>query len=361
MSSRMTMRERMLEIVKGRPADRVPFSQYSNCGGPNEDVWALIGRGNMGILRGLRVLAVERPGSRLETTPFERSGLRGERTILRTPEGDLEQEKLFEPALNTGSIRRHFVRTPEDYRILNALLRSEALHEDLAPYRRELDTWGEDGLVFATLGRTPFQQLWIQWAGLEGACVHMAEAPQIVEETLALMAANQRRECEVVRAAVGKVPIPYVDFMENITAPVIGERLFRKYCVPQYDYMAELLEGTGILVCAHTDGDLKSLWNAIGESGLSGLESLTPPPDNDTSVAEAAARWPYMRLFVNFPSSVHLAEPEAVYRETMRLLEEGGHTGRMWIQISENVPPGAWRRSFPAIVQAIEDFGRPGG
>ena len=43
----------------------------------------------------------------------------------------------------------------------------------------------------------------------------------------------------------------------------------------------------------------------------------------------------------------------------MKILEEAGHTGRLWIQISENVPPGAWRRSFPEIVRAIKEFGTP--
>jgi hypothetical protein len=69
--------------------------------------------------------------------------------------------------------------------------------------------------------------------------------------------------------------------------------------------------------------------------------------------------WPAMRLFLNFPSSVHLWEPEEVYGHTMSMLNEAGHTGRMQIQVSENVPPGVWQRSFPAIIRAINDFGKP--
>jgi len=42
------------------------------------------------------------------------------------------------------------------------------------------------------------------------------------------------------------------------------------------------------------------------------------------------------------------------------LLAEGGSTGRLQIQISENVPPGRWKVSYPEIVKAIETFGRPG-
>ena len=66
-----------------------------------------------------------------------------------------------------------------------------------------------------------------------------------------------------------------------------------------------------------------------------------------------------MRLFVNFPSSVHLLEPDRIYARAMQILQEAGHTGRLWIQISENVPPGVWRTSYPEIVRATRDFGTP--
>jgi len=42
-----------------------------------------------------------------------------------------------------------------------------------------------------------------------------------------------------------------------------------------------------------------------------------------------------------------------------QILDEGGHSGRLQMQISENVPPGIWRKSFPQIVAAIRDFGAP--
>jgi EAL domain-containing protein (putative c-di-GMP-specific phosphodiesterase class I) len=92
-----------------------------------------------------------------------------------------------------------------------------------------------------------------------------------------------------------------------------------------------------------------------------GLDSFSPPPDNDTRVADAVRLWPEMRLWLNFPSSIHLASEERIYEVTREILEEGGHTGRLQIQISENVPPGVWRTSFPQIVRAIDDFGPPKG
>ena len=42
---------------------------------------------------------------------------------------------------------------------------------------------------------------------------------------------------------------------------------------------------------------------------------------------------------------------------TLAHVAEAGHTGRLQIQISENLPPGAWRKSYPIIVEAIRELG----
>jgi hypothetical protein len=154
-------------------------------------------------------------------------------------------------------------------------------------------------------------------------------------------------------------PAPLIDFPDNITAPAIGPRRFREYCVPLYDELAGMLAERNVPVFVHMDGDLKPLWSAIAESRVGGIDSLSPAPDNDTPVAQAVSMWPEMRLWVNFPSSRHLCTYDEVRAEAEAILAAGGHTGRLQIQISENVPHHAWRTSFAAIADAIEAFGTP--
>ena len=144
---------------------------------------------------------------------------------------------------------------------------------------------------------------------------------------------------------------------DNITAPAIGERYFRQYAMPCYAELAEALEGTGKPGFCHMDGDLRPIWKAIGECAVRGLDSMSPPPDNDTSVADALRLWPEMRVCINFPSSVHIAKAERVYEVACGILQENNRSGRLQIQISENVPPFAWRTSFPEIVRAVREMG----
>ena len=144
-----------------------------------------------------------------------------------------------------------------------------------------------------------------------------------------------------------------VNIPENITATMIGKHNYIKYCMPFYTEFKEKLQDANIAVVTHLDGALKPLWDQIGASAIDGIDSFTPVPTGDTGVGEALSMWPEKRLLCNFPSSVHLESPEVVYGVAKKILEEGGHSGRLWIQISENVPKDVWKTSFPAILQAI--------
>lgn len=350
----MTMRERMLALVQGREMDRVPFVQYDGLV-PTDELWALVGRENVGLLRWTLAHRTEHPHCRFVTEEIAVNGTRSQRTTLHTPEGHLVQEKLIEPTYGTGSTKKHFVKDPEDYRILLSFLRDITIHEDFNSLLTNIKELGEDGLPHTYVLRTPFQQLWIEWVCLEDLCLHMVQIPEIMEEVTDLLGEILRRIFHVIQNA----PMPYVVFGDNITAPVIGEHYFRRYCLPYYNELADLLAERNIPVAVHMDGDLKPLWPAIGESKVSLLDSFSPPPDNDTRPADAIAMWPEKKLMINFPSSVHLAAPEVIHRRTQGILEEAGHSGRLQIQLSENVPPFAWRTSCPEIVRAIREFGKP--
>jgi hypothetical protein len=116
----------------------------------------------------------------------------------------------------------------------------------------------------------------------------------------------------------------------------------------------------GIKIGAHLDGDLKPLWDLIADSPLRLIDSFSPPPNNDTSVADARRMWPEMALGTCFPSTVHMYDEQAIYNMAIQLCEESERSGKLQIQISEDMPKGAWRKSYPQIVRAVADFGPVG-
>ena len=350
----MTMRERMLAVINGREHDRVPFVHYNGMES-SEDVWELIGRENIGLLTWCSAFRTESPNCSMESEEYVSNGRRTVKTILHTPAGDLWEEKQFDPVLNTAATRKHFVQEPEDYHALISYIADTCVFPDYETVMQVVADLGDDGLPHTAMPRSPFQRMWVEFVCIEDLCLHMVDYTELVNECMDLLTKQYHQVAEIM----GGVDVPHISIPDNITAPVIGERYFRQYCLPCYEYLADVMDGKNIPLIAHMDGDLKPLWGAISESRLGGIESLSPPPDNDTTVKEAVEMWPWMKIWVNFPSSVHLASEQVIYSTAMQILEEGGHTGRLQIQVSENVPPGLWRKSYFQIVKAVADFGKP--
>jgi len=350
----MTMRERILAVVQGREMDRVPLVMYDGIL-PVADVQEYLGRKRIGLLRWGNVHRVEHPHCCFETQEYYLGEAKWQRITLHTPAGSLYEERAFEPVYGSSSIRKHYVQEPEDYEVLWAYLNDGTVVEDYDHYYRDAAELGDDGVPLVAIERSPYQQLWVQWVGLDRLGFHFADCPERVERTMDLLRERARKIFEIARRS----PAPFIDFPDNITAPAIGPKRFQEYCVPLYNELADMLAGRGALVFVHMDGDLKPLWPAITESKVGGLDSFAPAPDNDTTVAQAVALWPGKCLFINFPSSVHLRSAEQVRAEAETILAAAGHTGRLQLQLSENVPFGVWRTSLPAIAEAIEAFGKP--
>ena len=346
----MTMRERLLAVIQGREPDRVPLIMYDEML-PWDEVQALLGD-KIGLLRWSEIHRVLTPNCKFEVENFYRGSDRWERSTLHTPKGSIFQERAFEPAYDSAAIRKHYIDQPQDYEILWSYLEDSIILSDYERYHRDQAKLGEAGLPLVAVERTPWQQLWVIWVGLDRLAFHLMDCPDRVHKTIDMLI---QRERKIFELAVNS-PAPMIDFPDNITAPAIGLKRFEQYCVPLYNELADMLAERGMPVFVHMDGDLKPLWQAIADSNVGGIDSLSPTPDNDTSVAQAVHMWPQMRLFVNFPSSVHLRSYDEVRAEAENILKAGAHTGRLEIQFSENVPHGVWRTSFKAIADAIDAY-----
>jgi hypothetical protein len=350
----MTMRERLLAVIQGRELDRVPLIMYDDLFPIPTGKQMVQDRfgDRIGLLRWSAVHRVVTPHCRTVTEEFYEGATRCERTTLFTPKGSLYQVKAFEPTYNSGAFQKRYIEEPGDYEVLWSYLEDAIILEDYQRYQRDQAQLGDEGLPLASVERTPFQQLWVEWVDIDRLSFHFADCPERVHKTIELLNQRARKIFEIVVQS----PAVFIDFPDNITAPMIGQKRFLQYNVPLYNELADRLAENGVPIFVHMDGNLKPLWGAIAESKVGGLDSFSPKPDNDTSVADAIRLWPEKRLFVNFPSSVHLQPYEAVRAEAENILEAGGHTGRLEIQFSESVPYTVWQTSFQAIIDAVEVF-----
>ncbi|MEI8189513.1 MAG: hypothetical protein WCI75_07325, partial [candidate division NC10 bacterium] len=57
---------------------------------------------------------------------------------------------------------------------------------------------GDDGFPKAEVERTPYQQLWIEWVGLDDLGYHFADCPDRVHHTIELLRQRARKIFEIV-------------------------------------------------------------------------------------------------------------------------------------------------------------------
>jgi hypothetical protein len=355
----MTSKERMLAIIKGNSVDRVPFVQYDWMA-PNNEVSDLVGRNNVGILGWREACSSVADKCAMESREFDKNGIKHIARTLVTPKGNLSELRPIVPAMpGLPGFSEHFVKTIEDYEILLCYLQSRRFRLNTEPIDEFNAKTGDQGLPHVFLPRTPFQALWIEWVSLEDLAWHMNEAGDLLDEVMRALGDELITVAEITASAAGKSEFYHAVIGDNITAPIIGRNIFRKWCLPYYKTTHDILADAGIALAVHMDGELKGLWEEIDEATFDVFDSFSPPPDNDTPVDQALDRWPDKLIWANFPSSVHLQEASGIHGVAADLLRQAGHTGRFWIQISEDMPPGAWKTSYPEIVRAIEEFGKP--
>ena len=160
-------------------------------------------------------------------------------------------------------------------------------------------------------------------------------------------------------------PAELVIYCGNCSPEVLGRR-FHEYVLPCYNELGEQLHARGKLLGCHLDANNRLWAEAVARSELDVIEAFTPAPDTDMSVADARAAWPDKVLWLNYPSSLHLASAERIRAATRQLVAEAapGATLRSGaslrstslgfiIGITENIPDPQWRTSLRAIAEVL--------
>jgi hypothetical protein len=197
--------------------------------------------------------------------------------------------------------------------------------------------------------RTPLQRLWIEYTGIERLSYDLVDCPEAVEGVLDAML-EQSREI-VALSAQSEAELVWLP--DNITGEIAGTRLFERYLAPYYAQICEILLPAGKIPCCHMDGMLRQIADSVAGTPLPVIEAFTPPPDGNLSVAEAARAWPEKSLWLNFPSSVHLREPDEVAAVTRELVAEAGGRPGFAMGVTENIPASVGARSLAAIADAL--------
>ncbi len=167
---------------------------------------------------------------------------------------------------------------------------------DVATWREENATWqwdqqqydswlakvGHLGAPTMFMPRMNVQCLYIEKMGVEQAVYALYGQPERVERFFDALEDNHDRLIDVINDS----PIEIINFGENIHSGTLSPELFLKYHLPACQRRCERLHAAGKFVCSHWDGDTGPLLRYAKDTGLDGIEAITPQPQGDVTLEE---------------------------------------------------------------------------
>jgi len=142
--------------------------------------------------------------------------------------------------------------------------------------------WGDLGAPTMYMPRVNVQDLYINSMGTENAIYALYDWPDTVRGYFRALDASHDRLIDVINAC----PVDIINFGDNVHCGTLPDDLFCKYVLPAYQRRCEKLHAGGKFVHAHWDGDTKALLPYARETGLDGIEAITPKPQGDVTLEE---------------------------------------------------------------------------
>ena len=271
------------------------------------------------------------------------------RTSYETPVGTLTSMGRA-GAYGSSRTLEYPIKRVEDYAVAEFMARNTVHEPAYDGFRTAQERIGTDGYVLADSCYSPLMQIEVSLLGIERFCTEILDHEAEVMSLYEAIRENQRDMYRIVAAGPAEACL----YGGNIMPETIGPKRIEEYILPCWQEFADLMHEEGKMLGVHLDANNELLLDIVARSSLDLIEAFTPPPDCDTSVAQARAAWPGKVLSVNFPSSVHLSAPGPIRDAAERLIDEAGDRRGFMMGITENVPLDVVCQSLSAILDVIE-------
>ena len=204
--------------------------------------------------------------------------------ITETPVGKLNCIAHSSEDGWTERCRKWTIETPEDLKVAIWKEEHRTWKFDAELYDKLLAEVGDLGAPQMFMPRTNVQGLYIDFAGVEGGIMLMYDYPDLCEAFFRALDDSHDRLCDVLNDS----PLQLVNYGDNVHADTCSPKIFEKYLLPAYQRRSEKLRSAGKFTFAHWDGNCKPLLPYARETGLDGIEAITPQPQGDVTLEETA-------------------------------------------------------------------------
>jgi uroporphyrinogen-III decarboxylase len=194
-----------------------------------------------------------------------------------------------------------------------------------------------------------------EWMGLENLLYMFYDEPNLVED---MMDTLLHLELEVIRRTVKDIKIDQANFWEDMcykSGPLISPDMFRRFLIPRYLRITDLLHQNGIdIIFVDSDGNLNELIPLWLECGINYVWPLEVAAGNDA----VALRKEYGKDLIlggNIDKRALIQGKDAIKQEVMAkvpfLLEKGGY----FPSVDHLVPPDVSLENYQYYINTMRE------
>jgi hypothetical protein len=229
----------------------------------------------------LRVDAVEVEHPNVRTTESIDDGV--VTRVYETPRGVLTSRSRIIPDIGAEMEFEHMIKTADDLAAYRDLYEEAVYRPRYGFVRKRVEQMGDAGAISIFGPPTPLLDLIMFQIRLPLVHYLLADSPR---EMAALMEVMHRRNCEYYELAAA-APGEVVRSFEDTSTTLISPDLYREWCLRQLQDYRDICHAHGKLFVPHMCGLLKGVLPELRDTGLDGIEAITPPPLGDTPIGLA--------------------------------------------------------------------------
>ncbi|HBO42453.1 MAG TPA: hypothetical protein DD670_00640 [Planctomycetaceae bacterium] len=217
---------------------------------------------------------------------------------FKTPKGDLRQ--VYGMAAD-GSlcVREHFVKSLADWDTVAYIIQHTQPVARYGHIRRILDGIGDLGVADLVIFRSPFGKVLVEYAGLETTTFHLMDARSRLLDVMQLQESLDLRVVDLAAQSDADIVI----LSDHADQQLISPAWYSEFCVPYYREVARRLHASNKLFSTHMDGKFKALFALVRQTGVDILDGCTPAPIGNYEVEELPlAMTDAMRAYCGVPS-----------------------------------------------------------
>lgn len=344
----MNIRERLETFWAGERPDRIPYTIYywEWRHTADDPAWLPLFDLGLGVTWHLpTVVAVLDDTVEDIVERQQEDGHTVERRILRTPVG-----RIFETFVD-GWRQKYLLETADDYAVMTYVARHTQIEPAFDSFRAQECQLPPYGVALVNMHRTPNQVILVDYAGVENFGYQVYDLKAQVLELYDALNVNFRRTVELVAEGPGR----YVCVLENFSAEMIGPARYQELLLPVYEALFPSLQSAGKIVGVHYDGRLASCRDLIARAPIDVIESLTPPPDGNLTLAEARAAWGDKLFWSNINIGCYELPPADLRQLVLDRVAQAAPDGRrLAFEVSEQFPAN-WRDSMRTVLEALRE------